>query len=303
MLTVGVCTYRRASLADTLRSLAAQRRPADRIVVADNDEAPSARGLCEAAAGQGAPVVYVHAPARNIAIARNACLERADGLLAFIDDDETAPPGWLDALTAALTPGLAGVSGPSVAVYPEGAPAWMRALSPHSQRPPAIHERDQIGHTANCLLDPAHPALAGLRFDSRFGRSGGEDTDYFQRAFARGARFGVADAPVFEPVPPERLSAAWLAERRRRAGRAWLASLPARRRRTALAALPKVAWCRGRAAAARGEEARRAAWLRGLFHEGVVSAGLGVRPSEHYGALPDGAGAPPPSQTLQDRSR
>jgi hypothetical protein len=35
--------------------------------------------------------LYVHAPARNISIARNACLDAADApLIAFIDDDETA---------------------------------------------------------------------------------------------------------------------------------------------------------------------------------------------------------------------
>ena len=303
MLTVGVCTFRRESLAATLASLAAQTRLPDRVVVADNDDAPSARAACAAAAGQGLPVAYVHAPARNIALARNACLEAAPDRLAFLDDDETAPPDWLAKMEAALVSGLAGVAGPSVAVYPADAPTWMRTLSPHSQHPPAIHGRAQIAHTANCLLDLTHPALAGLRFDPRFGRSGGEDTDYFQRAHARGARFAVADAPVFERVPAERLSEAWLAERRRRAGGTWLASLPKARRRTALAALPKAAWCRAGSALAPSETARRRAWLRGLFHEGVAAAALGVRPGEHYGGPAGGSPPPTASQTRPDRSR
>ena len=44
-------------------------------------------------------ITYVHAPARNISRARNACLALATApLIAFIDDDEVASPQWLAAL-------------------------------------------------------------------------------------------------------------------------------------------------------------------------------------------------------------
>ena len=297
-------TFRRESLAATLDSLARQTLRPDRVIVADNDEAPSARPLCEAAARDGLPVTYVHAPARNICIARNACLDAAPtGRLAFIDDDEIAPEAWLERMNAALTSDLAGVSGPSLAQYPDDAPGWMRMLSPHSQRPPRIHGKLLTGHTANCLLDLDHPALEDLRFDERFGRTGGEDADYFARACARGAVFGETDAPVFEPVPPERLSEAWLAARRRRAGQTWYESLGPERRRKALAAAPKAVWCRARAALAPSEPARRRVWLRGLFHEGVLMAAGGVRPQNHYGGAGDGSSPDPASQTVTDRSR
>ena len=289
MLSVAVCTFRRESLAETLASLARQTLAPDRVIVADNDDAPSGERAARAVAARyGLPLDYRHAPARNISLARNACLDAArerGGLLAFIDDDETAPPEWLATLRAGLTAGMAGVSGPSVAVYPKDAPPWMRRVAPHDQTPPRLHGRTITGHTCNCLLDLNHLALRDLRFDPAFGRSGGEDADYFERAVRRGAVFGVAEAPVYEAVLPERLSAAWLAERRRRSGRAWLASLPQRRRRTVLAALPKAVWCRVGATLSVSEDARRRAWMRGLFHEGVVQAGLGVRPREHYGGV------------------
>src|SRR3954471_20358160 len=105
VVDVGVCTFRRAAVADTLASLAGQMLPRDyalRVIVADNDETPSAEPVVRGAAdAQGLDLTYVHAPARNISRARNACLEAATAdWFAFIDDDETASPGWLSALLA-----------------------------------------------------------------------------------------------------------------------------------------------------------------------------------------------------------
>ena len=112
LVTIGICTYRRASVVDTIVSLAAQILPPKtslRVVVADNDSEPEARDRVFAAAAEWAvDVTYIHAPARNICIARNACLEAATGdWVAFLDDDETASPGWLGALlTEAVEVGM-----------------------------------------------------------------------------------------------------------------------------------------------------------------------------------------------------
>jgi succinoglycan biosynthesis protein ExoM len=47
----------------------------------------------------------------------------------------------------------------------------------------------------------------GLRFDPRFNFTGGEDTDFFVRAWEKGAFIVVSDAPlIFEEVPAERCS-------------------------------------------------------------------------------------------------
>ena len=94
-IDIGVCTFRRPELADTLRSLAAMtvpERATVRVIVADNDDAPSARALIERLrAEMPFEIIYVHCPASNISIARNACLDNGMGdFLAFIDDDETA---------------------------------------------------------------------------------------------------------------------------------------------------------------------------------------------------------------------
>ncbi len=73
------------------------------LVIVDNDQVPSAQGVAEGLA-QGAPfpVIYVHEPRAGVAFARNAGMARASGdFIAFLDDDEEAPAGWLAALLAA----------------------------------------------------------------------------------------------------------------------------------------------------------------------------------------------------------
>jgi glycosyltransferase involved in cell wall biosynthesis len=105
-IDIGVCTFRRPQLADTLRSLAALRTPEGfrvQVIVVDNDDVSSARAIArEIAAGLGLRLRYIHCPARNISLARNACLEASNAdFLAFIDDDEAATPGWLAGLVEA----------------------------------------------------------------------------------------------------------------------------------------------------------------------------------------------------------
>ena len=102
-IDVCVCTYRRRELDDTLLSIGALAVPQNatvRVIVADNDVLPSARERVYALAAEiPFHVVYVHCPASNISIARNACVENSTGdFLAFIDDDETASEEWLTEL-------------------------------------------------------------------------------------------------------------------------------------------------------------------------------------------------------------
>lgn len=120
---IGICTYRRPALVATLLSLFELEVPEGvtvRLIVADNDEEPSAKASVDRLR-ETSPfeIAYVHCPKSNISIARNACLSesRAD-YLAFIDDDETAPPHWLAALMEkAGETGADVVLGPVTAVY------------------------------------------------------------------------------------------------------------------------------------------------------------------------------------------
>jgi succinoglycan biosynthesis protein ExoM len=193
-----------------------------RVIVADNDESPSARDIVEAAASEcSLSVRYIHAPARNISVARNACLGAATAaLVAFIDDDETASPEWLAALVAVLEDGSADVVlGPTQAVYRPNSPGWMRKGDFHSTKPVWVCGEIRTGYTSNVLFKRAAPALNGRRFRHDLGTSGGEDTIFFSEVHRAGGRIVYAEkALVSEVVTAERSNLSWLLRRRFRFG-------------------------------------------------------------------------------------
>lgn len=293
---VCVCTYRRPAVAETLVSLARQALPPGvkmRIVVADNDEQPEARErVLGAAAAHGLDVAYVHAPARNISLARNACLDAAGApFLAFIDDDETATEGWLAALLAEMQAGgWDAVLGPVKAVYPPEAPDWLAAGDFHSTGPAPVGGRILKGYAGNVMIRRETVQRLGLRFDLALGRQGGEDDDFFYRMTDAGGRIGFApDALAYEPVPTQRASLKWLLKRSFRTGQTHGSRLRSRAGRGAArlvqtgVAAAKGGVCLAGAAASAFSPARRSRWLvRGALHAGVVARLAGWRELELY---------------------
>ena len=64
--------------------------------------------------------------------------------------------------------------------------------------------------TGNVLLEVKHIDREKEPFNPRFGRSGGEDVDFFRRMMKKGHVFIWCDeACVYETVPPERLTKAY----------------------------------------------------------------------------------------------
>lgn len=294
---VCVCTFRRGSIAATLRSLAALRLPPGvrlRVIVADNDETDAARDTILAVAGAlGLDLVYLHAPARNISVARNAALERATApWIAILDDDEVASADWLTLLfDTQRTTGADVVLGPVVARYAADVPRWIREGDFHSARPVVAGGMIRTGYTSNVLFSRTAPALAGRRFDPGLGRSGGEDTSFFHEAFVAGARIAAAPAAaVYEEVSAERASVAWLVRRRFRAGQSHALTLKSRglsrlgRAKQILIAGAKSAFCAAVALATAWSTRRFAFWsLRAALHAGVVSRLAGLKSIALYG--------------------
>ncbi|WP_332702273.1 glycosyltransferase family 2 protein [Devosia sp.] len=293
-----ICTFRRPFLAETLRSVAALaiEDVAVRVIIADNDASASARDLVAAVERDFPwPITYVHAPAANICIARNACLDVASAdYVAFIDDDETVSPQWLVELldTARLTRADA-VLGPVHAVYDARTPEWMVEGDFHSTLPVVVNGAIRTGYTCNVLIRRVAP-FAALRFDLALGRSGGEDTDYFYRLTALGGTIAEApDALVYEPVPAERAAMAWLIRRRLRMGQTHGMLVRGARLPAAAIAVAKAGYC----VAMTGMTAfspigRRKNLLRAVLHMGVVGGIMGVRQAVHYG---DGASRQAPN--------
>ncbi|WP_240722754.1 glycosyltransferase [Poseidonocella sp. HB161398] len=295
-LDILICTFRRPELADALHSL---DRQADtgafdlRIVVADNDTEPTARDIVAAASAEmQAAVAYLHAPARNISIARNAGLaaasQRGADWVAFLDDDECADPDWLAELWQAAGSGADAVFGPSLASYRDDAPGWMRRQDCHSNWPRRHNGAVETGHTCNALLRWQGAPWQEERFDLARGRSGGEDTEFFFRLSRLGARYEICEtAVVRESVPATRLTLRWLLQRRFRSGQSYSASAPGIAARVGLtvSASAKLAVCGGGALLQSWSPDRRSFWvLRGALHAGVIAGCFRMRQPEIYGA-------------------
>ncbi|WP_310541736.1 glycosyltransferase family 2 protein [Phenylobacterium sp.] len=291
VVSVAVCTYRRPEVVATLASIARQQLPEDvtiQVVVADNDTSREAEARVLAAADLNClPVTYVHAPERNICVARNACLDAASGdWLAFLDDDETAGPGWLAALLSqAQQSGFDAVLGPVKATYPPQAPSWLVAADLHSTAPTFTNGQILKGYAGNVLIRRSAIDRYSLRFDPALGRMGGEDDAFFYRLTDGGGSIGFApDAVAYEPVAPARLSLGWLLQRSFRTGQTHGSRLLGRQgwlgRVVQIAmAGAKVILCLGVALARVRSVRSRNRWLvRGALHAGAVArlAGLGV---------------------------
>jgi succinoglycan biosynthesis protein ExoM len=293
-IDICVCTYRRPQLAMTLQSLVRLKRPEMirvRILVADNDASPSAKALVGRYEAAAVAVHYIHAPERNISVARNACLDHATGdLIAWIDDDETADELWLVRLLDRLRDGgFDAVFGPAVAIYPAEAPPHIVRGDFHSNRPVLRHGEVRTGHTCNALVDMRRPATRALRFDIAKGRTGGEDTDYFHRLWASGGKLGICDtARVYEEVAPGRLHLGWLIRRSFNSGHVF--GELSRKGGSALSVLGlvlaaslKAVYCFA-AALVNGASAMKRLWWarRGVMHLGVVAGLAKIRPKVQY---------------------
>lgn len=246
--SVDVCiaTFKRpASLAQLLQSLIAleRRELVRRVIVVDNDRDGTARSTVEDFSGR-APfeLVYDIEPRQNISCARNRALLKVEApYLAFVDDDETVSPGWLVSMRRCLAVHRAdAVLGPVVKVLPPGAPAWAASHPVFSTPSLRTGANVSSGATNNVLIRTAALGQPRQLFDDAYGLTGGEDADFFERMKRGGLRLvWCDDAPVFEAVPPCRVTDQWVRRRSYRSGqtfyRVFVRPLPPHRKAAWLA--------------------------------------------------------------------
>lgn len=191
-----------------------------RILVVDNDPEASARSLCT---GSDTPRLnYVHEPRPGIAAARNRALTEAadDDLLVFIDDDERPVPSWLRLLLQTQRRECrCGVVGPVVSEFAVPLPEWVAAGGFFNRRRLSTGTPVTVAATNNLLLDLPHLHRAGVRFDDRFGISGGSDTLFTrQLVAAEGPLIWCDEAVVTDIVPASRCTKEWVLRRALRMG-------------------------------------------------------------------------------------
>lgn len=195
------------------------------VVVVDNDPAGSARLTCEQTAQRcGVPLRYVIESERGIPAARNAALDAAGtdvDAIAFVDDDEEVPEGWLLALLRCYhDSGADIVTGPMAAHFVVDPPDWVRG-GRYFESPTryATGTRRPVAASGNVLISTRALVESGVRFDTRFALSGGSDTHFFLRI----ARLGFSiiwcdEAVATEWIPASRVNRRWLLRRAFRLG-------------------------------------------------------------------------------------
>jgi succinoglycan biosynthesis protein ExoM len=221
-IVVCICTFQRPSMLGRLLSCLEMQRSANRFtwsaVVVDNDAGESARATVEAfRARSRMSVSYTVVAEQNIACARNAAVDRAEGTyIAFIDDDEFPSEDWLILLLETCRGYNAdGVLAPVLPHFETPPPQWVMKGRVFD-RP--MHT---TGHwlnwentrTGNVLFRNAVFSAPDARFNPLFS-SGGEDREFFRRMIAKGFRFvWCAEAAVLETVPAFRWDLSFLFRR------------------------------------------------------------------------------------------
>lgn len=243
-LSVVICTYERPALLTTLlQSLIAQRGAGNggvEIVVVDNSDGETARAVVETLASDAPlPIRYLTAHPANISVARNAgCRGSRGEALAFLDDDQQAEPGWLDAVLDGL----------------ESLPhdVFFGPITPHFEDPGAVTPAARTLFTRAAAFEAGHdlfaldrPASQGFvlstansvfrrdsalpepePFDPHFGQCGGEDLHVLCRLARQGRRFGwLPEARATDFVPRHRCGTGYLVRRHFAGGQAYAATL------------------------------------------------------------------------------
>jgi succinoglycan biosynthesis protein ExoM len=190
------------------------------VVVVDNDRLQSARSIVSTF-GEKTPVdiTYVSEPEKNISLARNRAVQNARGMyMAFIDDDESPGKDWLlNLYNTCKMHNADGVLGPVIPRYEVEPPGWVvkgGLLRRKEFRTGTILRNSRDTRTGNVLLAMRIFNRVKSPFDVRYGRSGGEDTEFFRRMMGEGRIFvWCNEATVFESVPSERMKRSYFLRR------------------------------------------------------------------------------------------
>jgi glucosyl-dolichyl phosphate glucuronosyltransferase len=223
-ITVVLCTYNRSgSLAKTLNSVAAQTLPESvdwEVLVVDNNSSDRTREVTEGFSNRHpGRFRYLFEPQPGKSHALNAGIRQARGdILAFLDDDVTVEPTWLQNLTAAIYNGeWAGAGGRIVPEWSRPVPRWLSPTAWYALGPLVQFD---LGNVAGRLSEPPFGTNMAFRKEmfEKYGdfllelgpRPGSEirneDSEFAGRLLAAGERLRYEpSAVVCHPVQDNRI--------------------------------------------------------------------------------------------------
>jgi len=233
-ITVLVCTLNGCPrLAKTLNCLAASTLPEGagwELLVVDNNSTDQTRELvadfCRRFPGRFR-YLFEPQPGKSFALNSGCCEARGD-VLAFLDDDTTVEPTWLQNLTHALDGDeWAGAGGRIVLRWPPSIPAWLSTDGPYARHYfPAF----DFGETASELKVPPYGPNMAFR-KKMFKKYGGfrtdlgpspnrevprlfEDTEFGSRLLAAGEKLRYEpSAVVYVAIPEDRIRKTYFLDR------------------------------------------------------------------------------------------
>jgi succinoglycan biosynthesis protein ExoM len=230
-LTVATLTRRRPKmLSALLESLAELTPPPDceiRFLVVENDVEPVSRDVIDALGGHlpAGPLDYVLEPRIGIPCARNRAVREAielgHRLVAFIDDDEVVACDWLERFIRGYRLSRAMLlGGPHGLAEPQTDLSWVQArihqglsrqYRKKAERAASLAGLDGTPDvnivTNNWLGETAIFSKHGIWFDEKMRFTGGTDAKFSSEVKQAGLPTAwVADAMVYEVIPPERLT-------------------------------------------------------------------------------------------------
>jgi glycosyltransferase involved in cell wall biosynthesis len=232
-ISAAICTYNRYDmLGSAIESLTRQSLPADAFEIIVVDNSPDHEQSAEFAKSYSsvANLRWLVEKTPGLSNARNVATREAGGkLIAFMDDDAIATPGWLEKLLAvfdAFGPPCQIIGGRVDPIWGAPQPAWLPdsmlgnvSVVNWGGKDRFAAKGEWVAGTNIAFRVEALNAAGG--FAANLGRTRGgqsllsnDETDVIDRMIAKGGKLVYSpDAAVGHLVPSERLTQAWFRRR------------------------------------------------------------------------------------------